>query len=172
MDEYLKTKGGNRDTITERERKLGVAYGLECLVAYMNTWVAQERTTKRPGANDKAWIDGVRLWEFINAQAHTFPVLFLLSAQVGALMREEVNRIYVRMVEEKREGGVEGLGANQRGREKCWGAVGRGRSVLRDFGVQEVLGPWSSANEALGYCYEVLEKYCRREKLEWKRDLA
>ena len=167
MDEYLKTKGGNRDTITERERKLGVCYGLECLVAYMNTWVAQ---AKRPGVNDKAWIDGVRLWEFINAEARTFPVLSLLSCQVGALMREEVNRIYVRMVEEKREGGIEGLGANQRGREKCWTAVGRGRGLLREFGIQEVLGPWSSAGEALGYTYEVLEKFCRREKLEWKRD--
>ena len=87
-------------------------------------------------------------------------------------MREEVNRIYVRMVEEKREGGIEGLGANQRWREKCWMAVGRGRGMLKEFGVNEVLGPWSSAAEALTYCYGVLEKYCRKEKLEWKRDFA
>ncbi|PMD38783.1 hypothetical protein L207DRAFT_513265 [Hyaloscypha variabilis F] len=172
MDEYLKTKGGNRDTITERERKLGVCYGLECLVTYMNTWVALEKAAKRPGANDKAWIDGVRLWDFINAEARTFPVLSVLGCQVGALMREEVNRIYVRMVEEKREGGIEGLGANQRWREKCWMAVGRGRGMLKEFGVNEVLGPWSSAAEALTYCYGVLEKYCRKEKLEWKRDFA
>jgi len=61
---------------------------------------------------------------------------------------------------------------NQRGREKCWSNVGRGRGALQELGVREVLGPWSTAGEALTYVCDVLEKYSRREKMGWKRDLA
>lgn len=182
MDEYLKTKGGNREAITEREKKLGVCVGLECLVTYMNCWAMQEKVARRQGTNDKVWIDGVRLWEFVEREARVYPVLSVLSANIGGLMREECARIFARMVEERRhadgdkekdgEEAVKGLVINQRGREKCWSNVGRGRGALQELGAREVLGPWSTAGEALTYVCDVLEKYSRREKIGWKRDLA
>jgi hypothetical protein len=178
MDEYLKTKGGNREAITEREKKLGVCAGLECLVTYMNSWAI----ARRQGTNDKLWIDGVRLWEFVEREARVYPVLSVLSANIGGLMKEECARIFARMVEERRhsdgdkekdgEDAVKGSVINQRGREKCWSNVGRGRAALQELGVREVLGPWSTAGEALTYVCDVLEKYSRREKMGWKRDLA
>lgn len=184
MDLYLKTKQETREreAITEREKKLGVCYGLESLVTYMNNWSSQEKIRKIPGSTQ--WVDGVRLWEFVDGQARGFPVLSALSSQVGALFREEVNKYYVDGLKEGRkevvggkdqlrdlkEGTVEGLVQNSKRREGCWVMVNKGRAVLNELGVRDVLGPWSSASDALTYAHEVLGKYERKEKVGWKRD--
>jgi hypothetical protein len=171
MDEYLKTKGGNREAITDRERKLGVCCGVESLVCYMSAFSLQEKLfPKRPQGSN--WVDGVRLWEFVDGQARAFPVLSALSAQVGALFREEVNRIYVEQLREKKEAVYGDLLANSKGRERCWLAVYKGRGVLSELGVRETLGPWNASADAMPYALDVLERYARREKLGWKRDSA
>jgi hypothetical protein len=190
MDDCLKTKGSEKEraAITPQQRQLGVCYGVESLVTYMNQWSTQEKIRKNPGGTN--WVDGVRLWEFVDGQARAFPVLSALSAQLGALFREEVSRHYVfeRLPQipprkekegEKRdrekevgvkEVVVEEMVVNERKREMCWSAVSKGRPVLQDLGVREVLGPWSSAAEAAGYVGDVLGRWERRERVGWKRD--
>ncbi len=170
MDELLKTKGGNREAITDEEKKLGLCYGVESLVTYMNAWVTQEKILKHPSS--KNWVDGVRLWEFVDGQAKHYPVLAALCAQVGALFREEINKIYVDMLREKKDSTtfIMDLQANSKGRDRCWYNVHRGRGALAELGIKELMGPWSGASEAMGYAVDVLERYSRKEKLGWKRD--
>jgi hypothetical protein len=192
MDDCLKTKGSEKEraAITHQQRQLGVCYGVESLVTYMNQWSTQEKIRKNPGGTN--WVDGVRLWEFVDGQARAFPVLSALSAQLGALFREEVSRHYVferlppipprkekegEKRDREREVGVkevvvEEMVVNERKREMCWGAVSKGRPVLQELGVREVLGPWSSAVEAAGYVGDVLGRWERRERVGWKRDVG
>lgn len=194
MDEYLKSKGSlkDRESIGDRERKLGVCFGIESLVTYMCAWITQEKIAGKRPQGGNTWVEGVRLWEFVEREARSVggegaKVLGAVCAAVGGCMREEVGKIYVERFEalqasikkearEEKEREKERLTtellANQRGREKCWGNVGRGRGVLLELGVRECLGPWSTASEVLGYVYDVLERFSRREKLGWKRDSA
>lgn len=190
MDECLKTKGSEKEraAITPQQRQLGVCYGVESLVTYMNQWSTQEKIRKTPGGTN--WVDGVRLWEFVDGQARAFPVLSALSAQLGALFREEVSKHYVfeklpQIPPRKEKEGdkrdrekevsvkevvVEEMVVNERKREMCWSAVSKGRPVLLELGVREVLGPWSTASEAAGYVGDVLGRWERRERVGWKRD--
>lgn len=172
MDEYLKTKGGNRDAVTDQEKKLGLCYGLESLVTYMNAWVMQEKISKHP--NSKSWTDGVQLWHFVNAHTKPYPVLSALTAQVGGLFREEVNKIYTDALKEKR-GDAQFVGlfvVNSKERDRCWCNANIGRGALGELGVDHLLGPWSGAGEAIAYAVDVLERYSGKEKLGYKRDVG
>jgi hypothetical protein len=170
MDELLKTKSVNRESVTDQEKKLGLCYGVESLVTYMNAWVTQEKISKHP--NGKNWVDGVRLWEFVDAHAKHLPVLAALCAQVGALFREEVNKIYVDMLRDNKDSMkfVTDLQANSKGKDRCWYNAQKGRGALAELGVGELMGPWSGASEAMGYAVDVLERYSLKENLGWKRD--
>jgi hypothetical protein len=170
MDEILKTKSLNRDTVTEQEMKLGLCHGMESLVTYRNAWVLQEKNLKQPNA--KNWTDGVQLWRFVEAHAKPFPVLSALAAQVGALFREEANRIYVDTLKEKRDDRqfVGLLVLNSKERDRLWSNANSGRGVLEELGVDHLMGPYTSAGEEMVYAIDVLERYSRKEKLGYKRD--
>lgn len=176
MDEAMKSKSGNPNEASDAERKLGLCYGLEALITYMGSWTAQDKIKPSP----KAWIDGVRLWQWANPQARKFPILSTLYAQVGALLHDTIVKhltdgLKARVPEAALKGpdAVKGLldefAHYSHAREQLWVFVGQHQSELTELGVREALAPYSGHGATAGFVFGVLDRYVKREKVEWKR---
>lgn len=173
MDDILKTKGapGARDAVPEKERKLGLAIGLECIVLYMSAFTNNVRIMKLQGqppvpAN---WESLIKLWEFTDMNCRRFKgsVLEALSCRLGALCREELRRVCL----DEREVRVAALKSNEREGSRLWKMVSATREVLEGLGVKGELGPWSSVQDVTAFVVGALGKWSEKEGLGWKRDV-
>jgi hypothetical protein len=171
----LKVSHSQRD---DTQRKLGLSTGLECIVLYMNAFSINARILRIQGQNlvlaAANWESILKLWAFMDAHMRDIPVLHSLSARLGALCREELRRVYLdpgsREHKEREAKLVETLKGNEREQYALWRRANSQRSVIAELGVQDVLGPWSSVEDATGFAMDVLGRFSGREKVEWKRD--
>lgn len=119
------------------------------------------------------WESVLKLWQFIDPVLLKFPVLYALSARLGALCREELRRVYLegREAGERKDKVLEVLRLNEREQYLLWRRVNSSRSVLGEFGGDfGELGPWSSVQDATGFLLGVLGRWERKEKVGWKKD--
>ena len=177
MDRLLQLKTGNPDdklSVSEADRKLGLCVGLESIAAYMHAFHFNDRANALRGRRvPNEWESLLGLWEFVNREVKFDEVLMAVSAQMGVMCREILQRIYVDGKE--RDGKVfEKVVANAKKRDEGWREANRGRKALSELGVARdgdaVIGPWSSVREVTELVLHVLERYARREKLNWRRD--
>ena len=177
MDRLLQLKTGNPDdklSVSEADRKLGLCVGLESIAAYMHAFHFNDRANALRGRRvPNEWESLLGLWEFVNREVKFDEVLMAVSAQMGVMCREILQRIYVDGKE--RDGKVfEKVAANAKKRDEGWREANRGRKALSELGVARdgdaVIGPWSSVREVTELVLHVLERYARREKLNWRRD--
>ena len=111
------------------------------------------------------------LWSFISRQSQTFPVLQALSAQLGGVCREELNKLYLDTKDVRDPKFFDKVCQNSKSRDQLWSQAHRSRRLLLDLGpMDETLGPWSSVGEATAFAFGVLGAYNMKENLEWKKD--
>lgn len=179
MDDIIKFKPvftqAQREAVTDREKKLGLATGLEGIMLYMNAFAINIRICRMQNIPFTAanWESVLKLWQFIDPVLLKFPVLYALSARLGALCREELRRVYLegREAGERKDKVLEVLRLNEREQYLLWRRVNSSRSVLGEFGGDfGELGPWSSVQDATGFLLGVLGRWERKEKVGWKKD--
>jgi hypothetical protein len=166
MDEILQTKSQSRN-LNDAQKVLGLSVGLECVVMYMQSFYAKERLSKHRNAN--AWEGGIKLWEYIDGQTRHFPILNALSAQIGAVCKEELGRAYIETLKDVQTSKfLEMLATNAMGRDRLWKQANRLRPVLDHLGVKETTGPWMGVEECTTYTINALEKYAKKDKTGWR----
>lgn len=168
MDEILQTKSRGLGNISEAQRILGFCVGLECIIMYMQVFSARERQNHR--REFTAWRDGLKLWSFIDSGVRQYPILTALSAQIGAVSKEELGRAYTDMLktEGRKPDFLEVVAANSMDRDRLWQQAHRTRHALEELGVKSVIGPWTSVGDVTSYAIDVLEKYAKSEKTGWR----
>ncbi|KAF4628665.1 hypothetical protein G7Y89_g9491 [Cudoniella acicularis] len=176
MDEILKLKTDIREArnVTEAQRKLGLSYGLECIVVYMNAFSAKDRISQfqKQMPMSQSWESLLKLWEFLDTNARTFPILQALSSRLGALCREELQRIFSESkdFQNREQKCYDLLRSNFKERDKLWNRSHASRSLLAELGITDVLGPWTTVPEATSFAMDALGAYSKKEKVGWKRD--
>ncbi|KAH8657121.1 hypothetical protein BGZ60DRAFT_434770 [Tricladium varicosporioides] len=176
MDEVLKLKTDPRNVekIPDIQRKLGLCYGLECIVVYMNAFSTKDRISQLSKSMPmfQSWDQLLKLWGFMDGQVHTFPALHALSLRLGALCREELGRLLPETKEflNKDQKTLDLLKGNTKERDKLWGRCNASRGVVGELGVNDILGPWTSVSGATEFAMEYLGAFARKEKVGWKRD--
>jgi hypothetical protein len=168
MDGLLRLKDKDSEKkVSESDRKLGLVIGLESIVAYMHAFYFNDLGNLHRGCQSTHWESLLCLLQFINYQVRGDEVLRALSAQVGAVCHEQVERILVHSMDVKN---YEKMKVNTKKRNQEWSLAQRYKKALSDLGVTDMLGPWSSVKEATELALDVLARYAKRENVDWKRD--
>jgi hypothetical protein len=177
MDDILKIKTKDPkgpNSVTESQRKHGLAVGLEAITIYMNAFAANVRhlQLQRRSISVSQWESLIKLWEFMDSHCRDFPALQALGARIGALCREELRRVGVdsKEYQNKDQKCLDLLRINDKERDRLWARSHASRSILADLGVTEVLGPWTTISDATNFAMDVLGAFSKKEKLNWKRD--
>ncbi|TVY13806.1 hypothetical protein LARI1_G008794 [Lachnellula arida] len=180
MDDILKPQ--LKASVAQRDdgqRKLAFSLGLECLCLYMSAFSINARILRIQNQNlilaAGNWESILKLWAFMDGHMRDIPVLYSLSALLGALCREELRRVYLdpgaREYKEREAKLMDNLKGNERDGWGLWRRAHGQAGCLRELGVQEVLGPWSTIGDAMRFSMEVLGQFSRRERIGWKRDV-
>ncbi|KAH7378069.1 hypothetical protein BKA64DRAFT_687860 [Cadophora sp. MPI-SDFR-AT-0126] len=160
MDKILRLKIGG--TISEDQRKHGFSVGLECIAVYMHYFEGASR-----GHRADAWESAIPLWEFIDTGVKNIPALHALSTQLGAIFRERLNLIYVENLRYTQDSKFfQSFISNRMLRDRLWSESYRVRMALIELGAQDVLGPWTTAEEAIAHTLNVLALYREKEDIQ------
>ncbi|KAK0106740.1 hypothetical protein ONS96_004358 [Cadophora gregata f. sp. sojae] len=168
MDEILQIKAKGIDSVSEAQRKLGLAVALECIAMYMTSFAAKDRAFKSRSAS--SWEGGLKLWVWLEGLVKNMPIYHALSVQLGAIMREELGRCYLETLQtgNRDPNFLRALGENEQKRDQCWKEAHRVQADLKELHAPECLGPWTTTNDAAAYIKAVLELYAKKEKTGWK----
>jgi hypothetical protein len=178
MDNILKAKQppSERESVPEKEKKLGLSVGLECVVVYMNAFFVGDKIDhlKHRVRNPKQWEQLANFWRGVNYNFKTekFPVFEALSLLLGALMHEELVKAHVDGLAQNSQNQtyLKALAGVSKLRDDLWAQKHKMKEDLVPFGGNETLGPWTSVQESTTYAIGVLTAYSRKEQTGWKRD--
>lgn len=169
MDEILQNKViGGLDTVSDGQKQLGWCVALECVAMYMVSFAAKERLTKTRTA--AAWEGGITLWGFIDYQVKNQPVFHALSTQLGALLTQELGKVYLDSLKAGTTDAVflAKLAKNGVKRDLLWKQCHHVRGEVAELGFEDVLGPWTTVDEAKGFVIRVLDAHARKNGTSWK----
>ncbi|PVH74954.1 hypothetical protein DL98DRAFT_518900 [Cadophora sp. DSE1049] len=168
MDEILQIKAKGIDSVSESQRKLGLAVALECIAMYMTSFAAKDRAFKSRSAS--SWEGGIKLWAWLESLVKNMPIYHALSVQLGAIMREELGRCYLETLQagNRDPNFLRAFGENEAKRDQCWKEAHRVQADLKELHAPDILGPWTTTNDAAVYIKSVLELYAKKEKTGWK----
>ncbi|RDW95356.1 hypothetical protein BP5796_01119 [Coleophoma crateriformis] len=167
MDTILKTKEKPAaQNISDKDRKLGLCIGLECISAYMLNASASARFEQKSGRPRQPvqWEQVIALWEFLERSCRQFPVLHALAMSMGAVCREQVHEIYAETRNEK-------IYANTKLRFQLWNQSHLEHHHYAHIeGTKDPLGPWSLIDQVAKFAHAVLGGFAKQEGIEWRRD--
>ena len=179
MDSLISPKNrDSKDPLPDSERKAGLCIGVESLMAYMLAFHARDRIAylRAQPPNCQSWDGWLKLQVFLLGSTRHYMELHALIEQVGAVAREILNRDFMEHLGSAKESTkieklVRDTRENSRARDAAWMGVKRNEKVLRELGVKkEMLGPWSTCQEAVNLAESVLGAYSAKEGLEWSPD--
>jgi hypothetical protein len=157
------------ESVSELERKSSVMRGVESLMAYMIAFNARERYNRSP-PNPEFWEQFFPILLFVTTHAKRYPELIALVDNLGAISREQLNRIYLEQPKESRDMTWEKLATSSKDRVRLWHRCKMGETYISNLGVQGALGPWSTVDEAVSFGVMTLKKYAISQKLQWEGD--
>jgi hypothetical protein len=178
MDSLISPRNrDSKDPVPDSERKAGLCIGVESLMAYMLAFHARDRIAHLRGQppNCQSWDGWLKLQFFLLGSTKHYTELHALIEQMGAVAREMLNRDFMEHLGSVKESAkieklVRDTRENWRARDAAWIGVKRNEKVLRELGIKETLGPWSTCKDAVCLAGSVLGAYSAKERLEWSPD--
>ena len=160
----------DKDEVTEEERKTAIMRGVEGLMAYMMAFHARDKqslfSNKNPTPNH--WEELFPIYNFVLVQARGHNELMITVDQLGAIARHELSKIY----NDFPNVNVGKMTSNNKEMDRLWDKGKRSQNILRELGIIEILGPWNTVNDAVGFGLAVLEKYASAHGIKtWKGDV-
>lgn len=173
MDEILKIKNVNAPRPDTKDRKQGLATGIESVTAYMNCFYRTDRATTlagKPHAYEN-WIRIYGLATFLERECAEFPVLHALACQLGAICFDHLERSYLELKEPtKRLENWDAMEKNNKLKNRFWHIAEEKKSLLEPFSGGQTLGPWSDIKDITTHTIGIITAYSRKEQSGWKKD--
>lgn len=173
MDELLKTKIDPRPEVSEKDRKQGLANGLESVTAYMNSFFRNDRIAALSGSRRDYtyWETIIGLVNFLNIQCPDFPVLHALTCQLGAICHDQLERSYMEQTNPVKRSEIwDAMAKNNKVKINFLNMAEEKKAVLLPFSGGQTLGPWSDIKDITTHTIGIITAYSRKEQIGWKKD--